>query len=103
MMNPRAFLNLANRLLANEKNPEGRPSTLSRAYYAAFNVASEFLNGIGCEVRKDAKGHELAYTYLNNCGDAPLMSAAFNLDNLREQRNDADYKLNKPQVENESV
>jgi hypothetical protein len=71
-MDPRAFLSLAKRLLDREKNPEGRRTTVSRAYYAAFNVAAEFLEGIGCGVPAGPQGHELAYNYLNNSGDALL-------------------------------
>ncbi len=102
-MQARAFLQLAERLFVSEKNPEGMRSTISRAYYAAFNVAAEFLKGIGCEVPANPQGHELAYNYLYNCADKPLIEAGQNLHDLRGQRNDADYKLNKPQVEKEQV
>src|SRR5690348_13267517 len=102
-MNPRAFLELAKRLLVNENNPEGLRSTLSRAYYAAFNVAAEFLGGIGCGIPLDATGHTKAYHYLNNCGDSVLVEAGVDLNNLRGQRNDADYKMNNRGVEREEV
>jgi hypothetical protein len=78
-MNARAFLHLANRLLASEKNPEGLRSTVSRAYYAAYNVAVEFLDGIGCGVPKGPQGHDLAYHYFNNCGDTLLIEAGRHL------------------------
>jgi uncharacterized protein (UPF0332 family) len=102
-MNPRAFLDLAKRLFANEKNPEGLRSTVSRAYYAAFNVAVEFLSGVGCGVPADAAGHEKACHFLNNCGDPSLKSLSGHLFDLRRQRNHADYHLDKPHVETESV
>jgi uncharacterized protein (UPF0332 family) len=35
-MRPHDFWRLADRLIANEKNPEGFRSAISRAYYAAF-------------------------------------------------------------------
>jgi len=38
-MRPHDFWRLADRLLANEKNPEGFRSAVSRAYYAAFLTA----------------------------------------------------------------
>src|SRR6266851_2541669 len=103
MMNPRAFLELAKNLLANEKNPQGFRSTISRAYYAAFNVAAEFLNGIECKVQEDANGHKQAYYRLNNSADSDLAEIANNLNDLRAERNVADYKLGKPQVEQENV
>jgi hypothetical protein len=98
-MNPRAFLELANRLFTGEQNPEGRRSVVSRAYYAAFNVAVEFLKSIGCPVPEDAQGHKKAYRYLNNCGDSFLVQAGTNLDLLRDRRNDADYKLHNNEIE----
>ena len=61
-MDPRAFLGLAKRLLDNEKNPEGLRSTVSRAYYAAFNVAAEFLDGIGVQSHLDRKVMSLLTT-----------------------------------------
>jgi hypothetical protein len=102
-MDPRAFLALANRLFATEINPEGRRSTISRAYYAAFHVAAEFLDGIGHQIPDGPQGHALAYQYLYNCGDDPLKEAAGYLDDLRGQRNTADYKLNNPRIENNGI
>ena len=101
IMDPRAFLALAKRLVSNEKNAEGRRSAISRAYYAAFNVAVEFCASIGCHVPNGPQGHELAYNYLNNCGDSDLIDAASSLHNLRGERNIADYKLTKKYVESE--
>src|SRR4051812_29422849 len=94
----RAFLGLAKRLLANEKNPEGLRSTVGRAYYAAFNVAAEFLLGVGCNVPDGPQGHAFAYHCLNNCKDEILIEAGRHLDELRGERNDADYKMHKKQV-----
>ena len=100
-MDPRAFLKLAKRLLDKERNPEGLRSTVSRAYYAAFNVAAEFLSEIGHDVPSDAKGHKLAYYYLNNCEDESLIQVGGDLDDLRGIRNDADYDMNQKRVEKE--
>ena len=102
-MNPRAFLELARRLLVNEPNPAGFRSAIGRAYYAAFNVAAEFLKGVDCEVHEDAKGHKQAYFRLNNSGDSLLSEVASYLDDLRSERNVADYRLGKPHVEQEGV
>jgi uncharacterized protein (UPF0332 family) len=102
-MDPRAFLGLAKRLLENEKNPEGFRSTVGRAYYAAFNVAAEFLSGIGCQVPDGPQGHAKASHYLNNCEDPSLIEAGRRLDDLRGERNNADYKMHKKHVEKEDV
>jgi uncharacterized protein (UPF0332 family) len=100
-MDPRAFLALAKKLLENEKNQAGLRSTVGRAYYAAFNVAVEFLSGIGCNVPKDANGHKKAYFCLNNCNDQSLVEAGGDLDNLRGFRNVADYDMGEKNVEKE--
>jgi len=102
-MDPRAFLALAKRLQAAEKNPEGRRSTVSRAYYAAFIVAAEFFEVIGCKVPVGPQSHELAYNFLNNCGDEVLVKAGSKLNDLRGERICADYKLHKKHVEDELI
>jgi hypothetical protein len=71
-MDPRNFLALAKRLVANEKNPEGQRSTISRAYYAANNVAVEFLLRV-VKLPKVAASHVQVSNCLNNSKDATLM------------------------------
>lgn len=102
-MNARDFLELAKRLLDKEKNPEGRRSTVSRAYYAAFIVAAEFFEAIGCKVPVGPQSHDLAYCFLNNCGDDVLVKAGLKLNDLRGERINADYKLHKKHVEDEMI
>jgi uncharacterized protein (UPF0332 family) len=102
-MDPREFLNLAKRLVGSEQNPEGLRSAISRAYYAAFNVAAEFLDSIGCKIPEDAIGHKRAYFYLNNSGDQQLIVAAADLDNFRDIRNAADYHMDRKDVESKPI
>jgi hypothetical protein len=102
-MNPLAFLELAKRLIAKERNPAGLRSSLSRAYYAAFNVAAQFFRAIGHEVPNDGTGHERACEYLNNCRDNQLVVLAERLGSLRQQRNGADYRMGDPNVEKEAT
>ena len=75
-------------------------STVSRAYHAAFNVAAEFYQRL-VTMPSDAKGHRLAYYYLNNCEDESLIEVGGDLDDLRGIRNDADYDMNQKRVEKE--
>jgi len=100
-MNSRAFLQLAQRLLIKEKNPEGFRTTISRAYYAAFNVTSEFLKAIDCQIPDGPQGHSQAEFRLNNAGDTALAEIATYLGDLRTERNAADYRLSKTHVEHE--
>lgn len=92
-MNPRAFLELAKRLLQSEPNPEGFRCAIGRAYYSAFNVASDFMINLKFSLRGDASDHELIYRWLNNCGDPQIKARADDLNTLRRLRNKADYKL----------
>jgi hypothetical protein len=100
-MDAHDFLALAKKLVDHEPNPAGRRTAVSRAYYAAFNVAAEFLAAIGHDVPRDAGGHKRAYFYLNNCEDQSLVEAGGDLDDLRGVRNDADYDMDDKRVEKE--
>jgi hypothetical protein len=100
-MNPRTFLELARRLVTTEPNAAGFRCIVGRAYYATFNVASEFMAKLKFPLRGDAADHELIYRWLNNCGDTKLKANADHLNTLRRSRNDADYDMNTPVVETE--
>jgi uncharacterized protein (UPF0332 family) len=51
-MRPHDFWRLADRMIANEKNPEGIRSAISRAYYAAFLTAVDFLAAMNISLLK---------------------------------------------------
>ncbi len=97
-MLPLAFCNLAERLIANEKNPEGFRSAISRAYYGAFLQAEEFLRRMSVHLASDNKHQELL-RILADTGDADVDEAGAMLGDLREERNRADYKLKQRDVE----
>ena len=40
-----------------------------------------------------AEDHKTVYRYLNNCGIEDVETIASNLNDLRDERNDSDYKL----------
>jgi hypothetical protein len=92
-MDPVEFYLLAQRLLTNEPNAAGFRTAISRAYQAAFLMAVAFLGRMGVVVRRDANGHQDAVYVLNNAGDADLAAAATVLGDLRDHRNQADYRL----------
>ena len=100
-MRPHDFWRLADRLIANEKNPEGFRSAISRAYYAAFLTAEEFLAAMGVSLLNTGGAHVELLTILGNSGDAALTNARDGLSELRDERNAADYNLKDLQVENE--
>ena len=101
-MRPHDFWRLADRLIANEKNPEGFRSALSRAYYSAFLTAVDFLDAMKIALLGVASVHVELLNILGNTGDAALTSARDKLARLRDDRNAADYDLADKSVEGES-
>jgi uncharacterized protein (UPF0332 family) len=100
-MKPFEFLLLAQRLLENEKCPAGFRSAISRAYYAAFLHARDFLERAGIYLVTD-KGHHELVNYLSAAGDPEVSAAAAALASFRTERNSADYHLETKYVETES-
>ena len=101
-MRPHNFYLLAERLIANEKNPEGFRSAISRAYYAAFLTSEEFLAAMNISLLGGPGVHAELLAILGNTGDAALLQARNALDTLREKRNKADYNLTYTKVETEA-
>jgi uncharacterized protein (UPF0332 family) len=68
-------------------------SAISRAYYAAFHFAKDFLRQFEIKLNTGPSGHGEAVRYLFNCGYATAQVAARRLEDLRTIRNHADYNL----------
>ena len=100
-MQPQAFVELAERLITNEKNPEGFRSAISRAYYGAFLQAEDFLRRMNVYLVTDKK-HQEVLQILANTGDAEVDASSAMLGDLREERNRADYKLDDKSIEVEA-
>jgi uncharacterized protein (UPF0332 family) len=94
-MKGRDFLTLANTLAAGKTEAEWR-SAVSRAYYAAFHVARELFESLGFQVPRSDRAHNYIAIRLQNCGVANVQSAGRNFDQLRGDRNFADYDVQKP-------
>ena len=96
---------LASSLTANSAlgNAECRyRSAISRAYYGAFHLilaflkelfALEDLSDLGLHVPENHTGHEEAYRILFATHVPEAIEAARHLNDLRGERNKADYKL----------
>lgn len=69
-------------------------SAVSRAYYAAFHVARDFMTSLGFVTPRAELAHAFLWRRLGNCGLAPLALAGSRLNQLRGERNRADYDLN---------
>jgi uncharacterized protein (UPF0332 family) len=100
-MLPQAFIDLAERLIANEKNPEGFRRAISCAYYGAFLQAEDFLRRMNVFLITDKKHQELL-RILADTGDTDVNEASAMLGDLRDERNRADYKLDEKGLEVEA-
>ena len=92
-MNPERFQALASRLLHKEgKEPDSCRTAISRCYYAAFHVAKALLEP-HFTFPPDATAHKLVRRLLSYADVDEVRRVGQELDNLRELRNDADYRL----------
>lgn len=91
-MNPRDFLDVANRL-----HPSGyeadRRTSISRSYYAAYNVLVQALAAKGVRFERDPKDHRRLVHYLAQSGDHRMQTIGGFLKTLRVRRGDADYNM----------
>lgn len=96
---------LASNLVVNSAlgNAESRyRSAISRAYYGAFHLSMAFLkelnerdelSGINLRVPENHEAHERVYRILFASNVPELIEVARHLNDLRSDRNKADYKL----------
>ena len=92
-MEPKAFLDLAQKLSKEEKDEASLRSSVSRAYYALFNSMAKFVRENVEKLSRTAKDHDTIYKYFHNCGMSNLAEIATSLSDLRNERNDSDYDL----------
>jgi uncharacterized protein (UPF0332 family) len=93
-MNPRDFLDVADELIGGLKEAEWR-SAISRAYYAAFQIARQLLLHCGFTVPPDQQAHTFLWLRLANSGHPDVQTAGSDLGELRTARNKADYDLDR--------
>jgi uncharacterized protein (UPF0332 family) len=89
-MNARDLLEVADDLLGGLKEAYWR-SAVSRAYYAAFHEARRLLRQCGLVAPRGEQAHAYLWLRLSNCGHPDLAHAGAELNDLRSQRNWADY------------
>ena len=89
-MDFRDYLGVAIRLRDGTTEAEWRSAT-SRAYYAAFHVARQLLFSLGFAVPTSDRGHAHLWLRLSNAGHPDVEVAGNRLNNLRGDRNSADY------------
>ena len=97
----RDFLEVA-RALVEEADEAFWHSAISRAYYAAFHVSRELLHHLGFEVPRAERAHAFLWLRLSNTGNRELDDSGRDLNDLRSERNRADYQ-EKPAVAQRSA
>ena len=100
-MDPRDFNQVAIDIVVRRPptGPAAYRSAISRAYYAALNVATDVLNGIGHSPGKGDSPHKKVVIYLQQTGDVDLETVGTTIDKMRTMRNLADYDMKNPDVE----
>jgi uncharacterized protein (UPF0332 family) len=89
-MDFRDYLSLADTLAKGATEAEWR-SACSRGYYAAFHVARRLLLGLGFRVPQADRAHGHMWIRLANSGVGEVRKAGLLLNDLRRERNRADY------------
>jgi len=98
-MDPREFHRLASQLVGGTTSAEFR-TAISRAYYASYNVAVQILEEMGFRVSRGPAGHGDVQNRLGNSGDTEVMKVGSQLTDLHGRRIQADYRLDRTDVEN---
>ena len=91
-MDARNFLALAQQLSLSATEAAWR-SAVSRAYYAAFHTARQLMESLGFHVPRADRAHAYLWLRLANCGELQVENAGQALNDLRRDRNWADYDL----------
>jgi hypothetical protein len=102
-MMPKDFIQLAHRLSHEFNNEAAFRSAISRSYYGLYNLMSSFLANNNIPLPDAAEAHNLTYKYLHNCGVPDVQKLAKILDDLRDERNDADYHLELTQYNDPNI
>ena len=91
-MEAKEFAALASRLSqAQGSGPAAFRTAISRAYYAAFNVAVHVLKQIGSPALEGPAAHKEVACSLMACKDEALRIAGSSMDQLHTRRIQADY------------
>lgn len=103
-MNEDDFLKVASDLLASsgQRSQSGAAhvrSAISRSYYAAFHSGRKVITEAGMPSFRGGGGHQMVIDVFIDCENQEMKSWGHELNNLKGARNDADYTLEKKDVE----
>jgi hypothetical protein len=93
-MEPKAFIDLAQSLVdQNDPSEAAIRTSVSRSYYGLYNLLSSFFKDNGFQLPGAAEAHKIVYRELYSCGIPSVREIAEFLQELRQERNKADYRL----------
>ncbi len=98
-MNASDYIDFAAKIAATYSDAASCRSAISRAYYGAFHVARSLLERLGSRPPRNANAHVFMQHRLMNCGHARAVEAGQLLRDLYADRLNADYSLERRQVE----
>jgi len=101
-MDPKAFLDFAHELTKRTDEAALR-TCVSRSYYALFNSMAQFIEEHIGRLSHSAADHDKVVFYFNNCSVADITEVASALNDLRSDRNRADYQLDEIQFCNQPM
>ena len=101
-MQGRDFLDVAKNLSRSQFEASLR-SAISRAYYALLNTAAQLLMELGFSVEQGPGVHGQVRNRFFNCGIEQLGEFSSTLDELRRQRNEADYNMKSNAFQNQAI
>ena len=92
------YLVLAEELGTSRMNEAALRSAISRAYYATFCKARNYLRHEGVRIPNTGKAHKIVWDNFRNDIDQHRRSIGITGDRLRQSRNKADYEDEFPNV-----
>jgi uncharacterized protein (UPF0332 family) len=101
-MDETGFLDVADDLSTGAREADWRSAT-SRAYYAAFHKARRLLQRSGFVVPRGDQAHAYLWLRLSNSRHPDVVDAGATLNDLRRARNRADYDVDFPVDQAESI
>ena len=101
-MDARDFLEVALEWATGTCEAEWR-SAVSLGYYSAYHVGRQLLDRVGFALPSRPAGHAAVWLRLANAGQPDIVQAGNSLNSLRGFRNQADYDLGTPFLEERAV
>ncbi len=98
-MNGADYIDFAAKIAVTYSDAASCRSVISRAYYGAFHIARSLLDRLGSRPPRNANAHVFMQHRLMNCGHARAVEAGQLLRDLYADRLNADYSLERRQVE----